>query len=66
MLTQISKSVQRTGGNILKTGVILLIANVANQTLRYTAKDTMEDLAKDYRRFRTTLEDKREMKHQTA
>jgi hypothetical protein len=47
-------------GNILKTGCVMLISTVATSTLRNFTSETMNEIARDIRRTRAIIRERKE------
>ena len=48
----VTEMIKKHGTNLLKTGIVVVFTNLANQVLREMARDTMDSIAADIRRVR--------------
>lgn len=52
----------RSSKNLLKTGVALVLSNVTGELLRETSRNTVQEIARDVRRIKSKIQEKREQK----
>lgn len=58
--------VKRHGGNLLKTGLILLASTLISQTLRAQTQETMDCVARDVRKIRYDIKERAQQSRQEA
>ena len=54
----VAEMIKKHGTNLLKAGIAVVVTNLANQVLREMARDTMDSIAADVRRFRHDIKER--------
>jgi len=54
MITQV---IAKNGGNLLKTGIIVILSTLASQAARNSSKDTLNNIKMDCRKMKNNMHD---------
>ncbi len=61
----IGDAIARTGTNLLKVGVVVLLSSIANVAVKETTSTSLRELSQDVRRIKSNYKDKYQLDGET-